>query len=83
MKLAILEFFYCGEFVKNLNACLYQNSLHAGDKSKQGINPGLETQNQTSPRSPKQGYQWSHEKDLGPSSFFKVLFFISQCTEIV
>ena len=47
-----------------------RNSLHAGDKArKRGIHSGFETQGDVT-RSPKQGYQWPHGKDLCPPDFF-------------
>ena len=49
-----------------------RNSLHSGDKAcKWGIHPGFETQRRRCARSPKQGYQWPHEKDLCPPKILK------------
>ena len=38
-----------------------RNSLHTGDKARKQGKPRGDVA-----RSPKQGYQWSHEKDLCP-----------------
>ena len=47
-----------------------RNSLHAGDKAhKRGITLALKPRGDVT-RSPKQGYQWPHEKDLCPPKKF-------------
>ena len=49
-----------------------RNSLHTGDKSMQvrGSTLALKVRGDIT-RSPKQGYQWPHEKDLCPSKILK------------
>ena len=48
-----------------------RNPLHAGENArKPGIHPSFKPTADV-PRSPKQGYQWPHEKDLCPPKIKK------------
>ena len=48
-----------------------RNPLHASEKAhKQGIHPGLKLRADVI-RSPKQGYQWPHKKDMSSKNLKK------------